>query len=47
MLQFVAIPQQTPPKRAVDLRRRDFDEIYDEYQPEQAAAHSLLLKLSQ
>jgi glutamate synthase (NADPH/NADH) small chain len=37
MLQFVAVPQQTPAKRAAEARRADFDEIYDEYKPEAAA----------
>ena len=29
MLKFVKIGQQTPPKRAVDNRKDDFNEIYD------------------
>jgi glutamate synthase (NADPH/NADH) small chain len=37
MLQFVDVPQQTPAKRAADARRTDFDEIYDEYKPADAA----------
>jgi glutamate synthase (NADPH/NADH) small chain len=37
MLQFVDLPQQTPAKRAAAARRADFDEIYDEYKPEEAA----------
>ena len=40
MLQFVDIPQQTPVKRAAELRRQDFDEIYAEYVPAQAAAQA-------
>ncbi len=31
MLKFVKIGQQTPPKREVDQRKKDFNEIYDEY----------------
>jgi len=40
MLQFVAVPQQTPAKRAADARRADFQEIYDEYLPAQAATQA-------
>jgi glutamate synthase (NADPH/NADH) small chain len=40
MLQFVAIPQQTPAKRPASLRRADFQEIYDEYAAAQAAAQA-------
>ncbi len=40
MLQFVAIPQQTPDKRAPELRLRDFEEIYAEYAPAQAATQA-------
>jgi len=40
MLQFVAIPQQTPAKRAVAVRAGDFQEIYDEYLPAQAASQA-------
>ena len=29
MLKFVKIGQQTPPKREVDKRKKDFNEIYD------------------
>ena len=36
MLKFVKIGQQTPPKRGVDTRKRDFNEIYDEYINEKA-----------
>ena len=31
MLKFVKIGQQTPPKREVNKRKRDFNEIYDEF----------------
>ena len=31
MLKFVEIGQQTPPKREVDRRKKDFKEIYDDY----------------
>ena len=31
MLKFVKIGQQTPPKREIDTRKKDFNEIYDEY----------------
>ena len=31
MLKFVKIGQQTPPKRGVDKRKNDFNEIYDEF----------------
>jgi glutamate synthase (NADPH/NADH) small chain len=40
MLQFVAIPQQTPEKRAPALRRQDFEEIYAEYGAAQAATQA-------
>jgi glutamate synthase (NADPH/NADH) small chain len=40
MLQFVAIPQQTPAKRAAALRRQDFEEIYAEYGAGQAATQA-------
>jgi glutamate synthase (NADPH/NADH) small chain len=40
MLQFVAIPQQTPAKRTADLRREDFAEIYAEYAPAEAATQA-------
>ena len=36
MLKFVKIGQQTPPKREVDKRKQDFNEIYDEYINEKA-----------
>ena len=31
MLKFVKIGQQTPPKREVDNRKKDFNEIYKEF----------------
>ena len=31
MLKFVKIGQQTPPKREIDVRKKDFNEIYDEF----------------
>ena len=31
MLKFVNIGQQNPPKRSVDLRNNDFNEIYKEF----------------
>ncbi len=31
MLKFVKIGQQTPPKRDVDARKEDFNEVYDEF----------------
>jgi glutamate synthase (NADPH/NADH) small chain len=37
MLQFTHLPQQTPKKRAVTVRREDFSEIYEEFEPSQAA----------
>ncbi|MEQ9608588.1 MAG: NAD(P)-dependent oxidoreductase [Kiloniellaceae bacterium] len=37
MLQFVKRARAMPEKRAAELRRRDFGEIYDEYDPEAAA----------
>ena len=40
MLKFVKIGQQTPPKREVDTRKRDFNEIYDEYINEKAREQS-------
>ena len=29
MLKFVKIGQQTPPKRETEVRKKDFNEIYD------------------
>ena len=40
MLKFVKIGQQTPPKREVDKRKKDFNEIYDEYINEKAKEQS-------
>ncbi len=40
MLQFVRLPQQTPPKRDVPERRADFDEIYRKFDPAAASAQA-------
>jgi glutamate synthase (NADPH/NADH) small chain len=40
MLQFVHLPQQSPDKRAVTVRREDFDEIYRRFDPARAADQS-------
>ena len=40
MLKFTDLPQQTPNKRAVNVRREDFAEIYEEFEPSQAEAQS-------
>ena len=40
MLKFVKIGQQTPPKREVDRRKKDFNEIYDEFISEKAKEQS-------
>jgi len=40
MLKFVKIGQQTPPKRKVEERRSDFNEIYDEFINERAKEQS-------
>ena len=40
MLQFIHLPQQTPEKRAASVRREDFAEIYDDFDPIQAAAQA-------
>jgi glutamate synthase (NADPH/NADH) small chain len=37
MLKFVHTPQKIPQKRAVELRREDFDEIYSRFDPGGAA----------
>ena len=37
MLKFVTLAQQHPEKRAPALRRRDWGEVYDDFQPETAA----------
>ena len=31
MLKFVKIGQQSPPKRSADNRKKDFNEVYDEF----------------
>jgi glutamate synthase (NADPH) small chain len=40
MLQFVTVPKETPEKRAPDLRRHDFGEIYAEYADAKAGEQS-------
>ena len=40
MLKFVKIGQQTPPKRKVDNRKDDFNEIYDEFITQKAEEQS-------
>ena len=40
MLKFVDIGQQTPPKREVDNRKKDFNEIYKEFINEKASEQS-------
>ncbi len=40
MLKFVKIGQQTPPKRGVDNRKDDFNEIYDEFITQKAQEQS-------
>ena len=40
MLRFVDIGQQTPPKREVDNRKKDFNEIYKEFINERASEQS-------
>ncbi len=40
MLKFVKIGQQTPPKRRVDNRKDDFNEIYDEFITQKAQEQS-------
>jgi len=40
MLKFVDIGQQTPPKREVDKRKSDFNEIYDEFITQKAQEQS-------
>ena len=37
MLQFVRLSQKTPEKRPATIRREDFDEIYDRFDPARAA----------
>ena len=40
MLKFVKIGQQTPPKRETNVRKKDFNEIYDEFIKDKAKAQS-------
>src|SRR5271157_975995 len=40
MLKFINLPQQTPEKRAAADRKADFDEIYEEFKPDAAAAQA-------
>mgnify|MGYP001241411854 FL=1 len=40
MLKFVKIGQQTPPKREIDTRKKDFNEIYDEFIADKAKEQS-------
>ena len=40
MLQFVHLPQQSPPKRSVSMRREDFAEIYQDFDPAQAGSQA-------
>ena len=40
MLKFVKIGQQTPPKRKINVRKKDFNEIYDEFISEKAKEQS-------
>ena len=40
MLKFVKIGQQTPPKRTIDVRKGDFNEIYDEFLTKKAEEQS-------
>jgi glutamate synthase (NADPH/NADH) small chain len=40
MLQFVRLPQQTPDKRNVSVRRADFSEIYRDFDPARAASQA-------
>ncbi|WP_026987416.1 NAD(P)-dependent oxidoreductase [Fodinicurvata fenggangensis] len=37
MLKFVNLEQRTPPKRSAPERREDFEEIYEEFDPDSAA----------
>ena len=39
MLKFVKIGQQTPPKREIDVRKKDFNEIYDEFISDKAKSN--------
>ncbi len=40
MLKFVSVDRQTPEKRAAELRRRDFEEIYDRFKVGEAIKQS-------
>ena len=40
MLKFVNIGQQTPPKRETEVRKKDFNEIYDEFISDKAKEQS-------
>jgi len=40
MLQFVRLPQQSPPKRAISMRREDFAEIYQDFDPALAGSQA-------
>jgi glutamate synthase (NADPH/NADH) small chain len=40
MLQFVRLPQHQPDKRAVSMRREDFAEIYQDFDPANAGAQA-------
>ena len=40
MLKFVKIGQQNPPKRSIDERNKDFNEIYKEFIDEKAKTQS-------
>ena len=40
MLKFVKIGQQNPPKRSIDERNKDFNEIYNEFIEGKAKTHS-------
>ena len=40
MLKFTKIGQQTPPKRKVDSRKDDFNEIYDDFITQRAEEQS-------
>ncbi|NHN88946.1 NAD(P)-dependent oxidoreductase [Acetobacter conturbans] len=40
MLSFVSVPQAQPPKRQADERRKDFEEIYEDFSPAQAKVQS-------
>ena len=45
MLKFVKIGQQTPPKREIDVRKKDFNEIYDEFISDKAKNRSVTMTL--